>query len=236
MDQFITESAKYLKVPLTQNQQQAFEIYESELLDWNQKFNLTAIRDVEGIRIKHFLDSLTCLLEMKNLKNERVIDVGTGAGFPGIPLKIACPDIRLTLVESVGKKAVFCKHIIEQLKLANIEVLSLRAEEVGRLPKHRAQYDWAIARAVAGLPILSEYLIPLLKIGGCMLAQKGETAHAEAQISGNAFKHLGGELQHITKVELPGVVEARFLIVVKKTAATAAAYPRSVGIPAKKPL
>lgn len=236
MDQFITESAKFLKVPLTQNQQQAFKVYESELLDWNQKFNLTAIRDVEGIRIKHFLDSLTCLFEMKNLKNERVIDIGTGAGFPGIPLKIACPGIRLTLVESVGKKAGFCKHIIEKLKLEHVEVLSLRAEEVGRLPNHRAQYDWAIARAVAGLPILSEYLIPLLKIGGCMLAQKGETAHAEVQNSENAFGRLGGELKHITKIELPGVVEARFLVVVKKTAATAAAYPRSVGIPAKNPL
>jgi 16S rRNA (guanine527-N7)-methyltransferase len=233
---FISESQKYLGSPLTDQQQKAFDLYECELMSWNEKFNLTAIRDVEGIRVKHFLDSLSCLQVMKNLKSERIIDIGTGAGFPGIPLKIACPGIKLTLVESVGKKASFCKHIVETLQLDHVEVLTLRAEEASRLPNHRAQYDWAVARAVASLPILSEYLIPLLKVGGHMLAQKGESAHAEAQSSENAFKLLGGELQHITKVILPGVVEERFLIVVKKTAATSAVYPRNVGIPSKKPL
>jgi 16S rRNA (guanine527-N7)-methyltransferase len=233
---FITESQKYLGIPLTSQQQKAFSLYESELMSWNEKFNLTAIRDAEGIRIKHFLDSLSCLMVMRNLNNERIIDIGTGAGFPGIPLKIVCPGVKLTLVESVGKKAGFCKHIIETLQLDGVEVLTLRAEEVGRLPNHRAQYDWAVARAVASLPILSEYLIPLLKVGGSMLSQKGESAHAEVQASENAFKMLCGELQHITRVILPGVVEERYLVVVKKTAATAAVYPRNVGIPSKKPL
>jgi len=236
MNYLLQEAVKITGFPLNSQQQKAFEIYESELLTWNEKFNLTAIRDAEGIRIKHFLDSLSCLTVMKNLRNERVIDIGTGAGFPGIPLKIACPGIKLTLVESVGKKAGFCKHMVEILQLENVEVLSLRAEEVGRLPNHRAQYDWAAARAVAALPILSEYLIPLLKVGGSMLAQKGESAHAEAQTSENALKLLGGRLEHITKVILPGVVEERYLIVIKKVAATAATYPRTVGIPAKKPL
>ncbi len=236
MHSFLLESEKYLGFSLLAQQKKAFEVYETELLSWNEKFNLTAIRDAEGVRIKHFLDSLTCISVMKTLKTERVIDIGTGAGFPGIPLKIACPGIKLTLVESVGKKAGFCKHMVDTLRLENVDVLTLRAEEVGRLPNHRAQYDWAIARAVAGLPILAEYLIPLLKIGGCMLAQKGESAHAEVQHSENAFKLLGGELQQITRVTLPGVVEERFLVVVKKIAATAATYPRNVGIPAKKPL
>ena len=236
MSVFISESQKYTGIPLNAQQLKAFELYESELLSWNEKFNLTAIRDAEGIRVKHFLDSLSCLTVMGNLKNERIIDVGTGAGFPGIPLKIVCPGIKLTLVESVGKKAGFCKHIIETLNLDNVEVLTLRAEEAGRLPHHRAQYDWSVARAVAALPILSEYLIPLLKINGHMLAQKGESAHAEAQISEKAFKLLGGELQQVTKVILPGIVEERYLVVVKKIAATAAIYPRNTGIPAKKPL
>ena len=236
MHDFNAEVQKYTGSPLTQIQQKSLDIYQEELLSWNEKFNLTAIRDKEGIRIKHFLDSFSCLTVMKNLKTQRVIDVGTGAGFPGIPLKIACPDIKLTLVESVGKKAGFCQHMIDLLRLENVQVLTLRAEEVGRLPNHRAQYDWAIARAVAGLPILSEYLIPLLKLGGHMLAQKGESAHAEAQASENALKVLGAELQSITPIILPGVVEERFLILVKKIAATATIYPRNVGIPSKKPL
>ncbi|MHB8089940.1 MAG: 16S rRNA (guanine(527)-N(7))-methyltransferase RsmG [Anaerolineaceae bacterium] len=236
MSTFITESQKYTGSPLTEPQQKAFEIYETELLSWNEKFNLTAIRDAEGIRIKHFLDSLTCLQVMKPLHHERIIDVGTGAGFPGIPLKIIYPGLKLTLVESVGKKAGFCKHLVETLHLENVDVLPLRAEEVGRLPNHRAQYDWAIARAVASLPILSEYLVPLLIIGGRMLAQKGENAHAEAQASEHALKLLGAHLERIEKVTLPGVVEERFLVVAKKTAATPALYPRTVGIPTKKPL
>ncbi len=236
MQLFLSEAQKYTNIPLNSQQQKAFEIYESELMSWNEKMNLTAIRDLEGIRVKHFLDSLTCLSVMKPLKSERVIDIGTGAGFPGIPLKIICPGIKLTLVESIGKKAAFCKHILKTLKIDDVEVLPVRAEEAGRMPNHRAQYDWSLARAVAALPILSEYLLPFLKVGGSMLAQKGETAHVEAQASEKAIGFLGGELQRIEKIILPGVVEERFLVVVKKIAATPPLYPRNVGVPAKKPL
>lgn len=236
MQSLFDDAEKYFHTPLTPAQRTAFEIYERELLEWNQKFNLTAIRDAEGIRIKHFLDSLSCLSVMKALSNERVIDVGTGAGFPGIPLKIVRPELRLTLVESVGKKAGFCSHLVDVLQLNNVQVLTLRAEEVGRLPNHRAQYDWAVARAVAGLPILAEYLLPLLKIGGTMLAQKGESAHLEVQSCANAFNILGGELESILPVALPGVVEERFLVSIRKRSATPQTYPRPVGMPSKKPL
>lgn len=236
MQLFLSETQKLTGKTLTPQQIKAFEIYEQELLEWNEKFNLTAIREVEGIRIKHFLDSLTCLMVMKQLPRERVIDIGTGAGFPGIPLKIVYPEIKLTLVESLGKKANFCTHVVQKLNLDHVEVLTIRAEEIGRLANHREKYDWALARAVAGLPILSEYLLPLVKVGGHMLAQKGESAHVEAQNSKNAFQLLGGRLEQITKVTLPGVVEERFLVLVKKVSATPTQYPRNTGMPSKKPL
>lgn len=231
-----TLCAEKLNLKLSQQQAAAFSLYEKELLEWNEKFNLTAIRDAEGVRVKHFLDSLTCIQELKSIVPNRLIDVGTGAGFPGLALKILFPSMRLTLVESVGKKAGFCKHMAELLKLENVEVLSLRAEEVGQLSAHREKYDWAVARAVANLPILLEYLLPLVRVGGAILAQKGETAHAEAQAAEKASHLLGGRLKHITPLTLPGVVEERFLVVYDKVAATPPQYPRRVGIPSKNPL
>lgn len=222
--------------PLTQQQQKAFQLFEDELIAWNEKFNLTAIRDREGIRVKHFLDSLTCLRAFPALQNHKVIDIGTGAGFPGIPLKLYCPGIHLTLVESIGKKATFCRHMAETLELKNVDVLALRAEEMGRLPAHREQYDLALARAVAPLPVLAEYLLPLLKRGGKMLAQKGETAPAECQQAEHAIQMLGGRLEKLIPVTLPGVTGERYLVLVEKIAATPPAYPRPTGVPQKKPL
>lgn len=225
-----------LGLKLTSRQITALERYETELLDWNERFNLTAIRDAESIRTKHFLDSFTCLLAMRDAPPARLIDVGTGAGFPGIPLKIIFPNMRLTLVESVGKKANFCQHIVQILNLDCVTVLTSRAEEVGRLKDQREMYDWAVARAVAGMPVLSEYLLPLVHLGGYMLAQKGESGPAEAQTAEHAIHLLGGRLKQIIPVTLPGVVEERFLVVVQKVAATPPQYPRRPGIPSKQPL
>ncbi len=225
-----------LGIQLSPQQLNAFSLFEKELLTWNEKFNLTAIRDSEGVRVKHFLDSLTCVLEMKPTPPTRLIDIGTGAGFPGIPLKILFPKMQLTLVESVGKKASFCSHMMDVLGLAQVQVLTLRAEEVGQLKEHREKYDWAVARAVAAMPILLEYLLPLVRVGGAILAQKGESAHAEAQSAERASRLLGGHLKHITPLTLPGVVEERFLVVYNKVAATPPQYPRRVGVPAKSPL
>lgn len=236
MEKLIHDALNLFGIHLTGRQVVALINYERELLDWNQKFNLTAIRDAEGIRTKHFLDSFSCVLAWKGNPPARLIDVGSGAGFPGLPLKILYPAMRLTLVESVGKKAKFCRHIAEAMKMEGVDVLTARAEDVGQMDAHRQQYDWAVARAVADLPVLAEYLLPLLQVGGHMLAQKGVRGPAEVHKSEPALKMLGGQMRQLIPVMLPGVVEERYLVVIDKVAATPGQYPRKPGIPAKKPL
>ena len=181
MDKFCADVHKLIGINLTPRQLRAFRDYEQELMKWNEKYNLTAIREIEGVRTKHFLDSLTALSELKNPQPETMVDIGTGAGFPGIPLKIMLPEMRLTLVESVGKKSEFCRHMVNILQLDGVEVLTVRAEDMGQLQLYRERFDWAVARAVAAMPVLVEYLLPLVRVGGGMLAQKGENAHAEVQ-------------------------------------------------------
>lgn len=236
MEKLVQDAFHLLGVRLSPRQVAAFERYEAELMEWNSRHNLTAIRDPQGIRVKHFLDSLTCLLAWRDNPPSSLIDVGTGAGFPGLPLKIIQPSLKLTLVESVGKKAEFCRHAANILGMDKVEVLQARAEEVGQMPKHRECYDWAVARAVASMPILVEFLLPLVKIGGSIVAQKGETAAAEAHSSDRAIRLLGGRLKQLVKVDLPGVAEERYLVIIEKIAATPPNYPRRVGVPAKKPL
>ncbi|MFH2102277.1 MAG: 16S rRNA (guanine(527)-N(7))-methyltransferase RsmG [Chloroflexota bacterium] len=236
MEKLAQTALQEFGIHLTGRQVVALMHYERELLEWNTMFNLTAIRDKEGIRTKHFLDSFSCILAWKNNPPTRLIDVGTGAGFPGIPIKILYPYMQLTLVESVSKKVKFCRHIVESLKLEAVEVLHARAEDVGQAAAHRERYDWAIARAVANLPILAEYLLPLTQVGGHMLAQKGTSGPAEAHKAEKAIKLLGGQINQLIHVTLPGVADERYLILVDKIAATPPKYPRSAGIPAKKPL
>jgi 16S rRNA (guanine527-N7)-methyltransferase len=236
MEKLVHEARQLFGINLTGRQVAALITFERELLAWNQQFNLTAIRDVEGIRTKHFLDSFSCVLAWKENPPRHMIDIGTGAGFPGIPLKILYPTLRLTMVESVGKKANFCRHIVETLKLEATEVIAARAEDVGQMPNHRETYDWAVARAVADLSVLAEYLLPLVQVGGSMLAQKGQSGPAETHTAEKALKLLGGSTRLLLPVTLPGVADERFLVVVDKVAATPPLYPRKSGIPAKKPL
>jgi 16S rRNA (guanine527-N7)-methyltransferase len=236
MKKFASLAESTLGISLTPAQGACFKLYEQELLDWNQRMNLTAIRTPEEVQSKHFLDSLSCWLVMREAPCNRVIDVGSGAGFPGIPLKILQPGMQLTLVESIGKKVAFCQHLVQRLHLEHVTVLQERVESLGQQPTHRQAYDWALARAVAVMPVLVEYLLPLVRVGGKMLAMKGESAHREAQQAERAIRLLGGHLSKIVPVLLPGVTEERYLVVVDKVAATPADYPRRVGIPAKKPL
>ncbi len=251
MDSLASGARALLNLELTPTQLAAFQTYADELRAWNDKFNLTAIKDSDGIQIKHFLDSLSILKALPRLPTReadlrpltsdlqppiRLIDIGTGAGFPGLPLKIVCPQLQLTLVEATRKKAAFCEHMVRTLKLNGVTVVTARAEEVGRDPAHREQYEWAVARAVAEMPALAEYLLPLVKLGGHVLAQKGEGAPGETQSAEEAIKRLGGEIEQLIPVELPGVVETRYLVVLRKIAATPPAYPRRPGVPAKSPL
>ncbi len=223
-------------IRLNTRQLEAFGEYAAELQTWNQRFNLTSVTDRAQIEIKHFLDSLSCLMVMRPRPGDRIIDIGTGAGFPGIPIRIACPQVYVVLVESIGKKAQFCQHIVDELQLTKVAVIHSRAEQVGRLPEYRETFDWAVARAVAKLPTLLEYLLPLVKVGGRTIAQKGDTAPAEAQSAAVAMEVLGGKLEEITPVELPTVTETRYLVVVRKSAATPEKYPRRPGVPGKRPL
>jgi len=236
MEQLVHDALTLFNVHITGRQVMSLIRYEKELIEWNQKFNLTAIRDVESIRVKHFLDSFSCVLAWGANPPNSLIDVGTGAGFPGLALKILYPHMKLTLVESVGKKAMFCQHIVSTLGLENVNVLKARAEEAGQDRHHREKYDWAVARAVAQLNVLSEYLIPLLRIGGSMLAQKGESGPTEAQSAEGAMKVLGGSLKQLIPIHLPSVVDDRYLVLVEKIAATPHIYPRKPGIPGKSPL
>jgi 16S rRNA (guanine527-N7)-methyltransferase len=224
---------------LNEEHLRAFEIYYRELVAWNKKFNLTAITDYDQVQIKHFLDSLTCLLVVRSPRSEvqgRAIDIGAGAGFPGLPLKIVCPGLQLTLLEATGKKVGFLEHIVSRLGLAGVEVIKGRAEELGRDAAHREGYDLALARAVAELPVLVEYALPFCRLGGLFVAQKGPEGNAEARAAEEVIATLGGALRRVVHLELPNLAEPRSLVVIEKIAPTPEKYPRRPGIPSKRPL
>jgi 16S rRNA (guanine527-N7)-methyltransferase len=235
----LAESARCLSLKLNEEHLRAFEIYYGELVAWNEKFNLTAITDYDQVQIKHFLDSLTCLLAVRSPRSEvrgKAIDIGAGAGFPGLPLKIVCPALQLTLLEATGKKVGFLEHIVSRLGLTGVEVIKGRAEELGRDAAHRERYDLALARAVAELPVLVEYALPFCKPGGLFVAQKGAEGETEAKSAEGAIAALGGVLRRIVHLELPHLAEPRSLVVIEKTAPTPEKYPRRPGIPSKRPI
>jgi 16S rRNA (guanine527-N7)-methyltransferase len=236
MEALARNALQLFNVRLAPSQLAALARYERELLEWNAKFNLTALRDPAAIRTKHFLDSFSCSLAWGKSPPRRLIDIGTGAGFPGLPLKILHPAMALTLVESVGKKAVFCEHIVRLLGLEGVEVIKSRAEDAGCDPAHRERYDWAVARAVAEMRVLAEYLLPFVHVGGTALALKGESGPAESQAADKAMRMLGGQLNQIIPVDLPGLPDDRYLVLISKTAATPPKYPRKAGMPTKHPL
>jgi len=239
--QRLIDGTRALNLRLTDRQLAAFQLYYEELVAWNERFNLTAITEFEPVQIRHFLDSLSCLLAEETRRalgrpDARAIDVGSGAGFPGIPLKLVCPGLRLTLLEATGKKVAFLEHVIERLGLQRAMAVHARAEDLAHDPAHREGYDLALARAVAELPVVVEYALPFCKVGGWLVAQKGEAGAAEAWTAEAAIKLLGGELRRVLHVELPGLPEDRSLVVVEKVSPTPEKYPRRAGMPGKRPL
>jgi len=213
-----------------------FAVYLRELLLWNQKFNLTRITDPEDIVIKHFLDSLSCVRAASFEGPLAVVDIGTGAGFPGVPLKLAFPHIRLTLLDSLQKRIEFLEALCAALKLEGVTLIHARAEEAGRNPDLRESFDIALCRAVAFLPVLVEYGLPLLCTGGKLIAMKGPEGESEMPAARKALQLLGGSIQGIHRFCLPGTDMERQLIVIEKLSPTPPAYPRRPGTPERKPL
>lgn len=236
LDRLVRHARSLFGLTLTPEQQRAFRTLAAELLAWNQHINLTAITEPDQIETRHFLDSIAVVRAVTLQPGQRVIDVGAGAGFPGLPLRILFPKIALTSVEATSKKTDFIRHVANRLDMPDVTVLHARAEEIGQDAAHREYYDVALARAVAYLPVLAEYLLPLVRIGGKMIALKGESAAREASEAEAALRLLGGEMKRLIAVELPEVAETHHLIVIEKVAATPAQYPRRVGVPSRKPL
>ncbi len=230
--------AAQLSVALSEEQLGQFETYFQELADWNQRANLTAIIEYEDVQVKHFLDSLTiCLTAREHLAGPvRVMDVGAGAGLPGLALKLAFPDIKLALVESAKKKAAFLHHIVEKLGLEDVSIYTGRAEELAREKGLRDAFDLVAVRALAKLPLLLEFSLPFCKPGGRLVALKHGGDWSEQESAANALSELGGHIEKGSTVLLEGLTDDRIVISIVKTGPTPSRYPRAVGIPGKRPL
>ncbi|HHT62701.1 MAG: 16S rRNA (guanine(527)-N(7))-methyltransferase RsmG [Bacillota bacterium] len=206
------------------------------LLLWNQKINLTSLKDPKDIAVKHFVDSLICLKQVSFHQDDNLMDVGTGAGFPGVPIKIFLSGMKLTLLDSLEKRCRFLSNLVKTLELKQVDIIHGRAEDKGRETSYREQFSLVTARAVTALPILAEYCLPFLKVGGCFFALKGGEVHEEVEKGRKAIEIMGGEVAEIKYYRLPLLNDARSLVIVKKTCPTPGKYPRKAGIPSKKPI
>lgn len=244
MDRLV-QDARGLGLELGPQQVARFQRYYELLVDWNRRLNLTTIVDYNEVQTKHFLDSLTVVLALDEAQRSSVaagrttlsmVDVGAGAGLPGVPLAIAFPYCPVVLIESVGKKAVFLKHVIAELELERVQVVAARAEEVGHDPRYRERFNLALSRAVGSLPTLVELSLPLCRIGGIFVAYKKGNIENEVAQARPATDVLGGKLRRLVPIDIAGLEDRRCLVVVDKVSPTPDRYPRRPGLPSKRPL
>lgn len=233
MKTLLKEFAEKINISLNEKQVDKFFLYKDLLKEWNEKINLTAITDDEEILIKHFIDSLT--IEKHIDESRSIIDVGTGAGFPGIPVKIVRDDIKLTLLDSLNKRILFLQEVLKQNNIENAVCIHGRAEDLGKDSKYREQYDIATARAVANMSTLLELCLPFVKVGGKFICMKGNNVE-ELEEAKKALEVLGGEVEKIEKFTIPDTDIERNIIIVKKVKETPKQYPRKAGTPAKQPI
>ncbi|WP_173443107.1 16S rRNA (guanine(527)-N(7))-methyltransferase RsmG [Selenomonas ruminantium] len=232
----LTKAAAEYGISLSDTQMEQYNRYFELLVEWNENINLTAITEPKEVAIKHMIDSITAYDENLFKDGTTVIDVGTGAGFPGLPLKIFCPEIKLTLMDSLNKRIKFLQTVVEELGLKDVECVHARAEEGARNKKYRESFDIAVSRAVARLPILCEYCLPFVKKGGHFIALKGMQYNDEADEAAKAIKVMGGSKTEIRPVKLPELDDKRAVITITKTMPTPKAYPRKAGTPTKNPI
>lgn len=229
--EIIENDLKYINLEITDESKENLYKYMNNLIEWNQKINLTAIKNKEEIILKHFVDSIY----IKNMVKGRVLDIGSGAGFPGIPLKLVNSNINLVSIDSVNKKINFQKDTVEKLSLNNIEIIHTRAEDLAQNKDYREQFDFVVSRAVANLSTLSEYMLPFTKIGGKCICMKGPNCLEEIDNAKNAIKLLGGRIEKIEEYKIADGID-RVLVVISKEKSTNKIYPRGQGKPSKDPL
>lgn len=223
-------------IVLTPKMADQFDVYFHELVAWNQKMNLTGITERDDVFIKHFYDSVSVAFFVNMNDIARIADVGSGAGFPGLPLKILFPHLEVTIIDSLNKRIGFLKHLVSALELDHVDAVHARAEEAGKKSQYREQFDLVTARAVAKLNVLNEFCLPLAKVGGRFVAMKGTDPKEEIAEAAYSTKLLGAKLAHIHPLQLPDNESARHIIVIEKTKQTPKAYPRKPGTPLKQPL